>query len=336
MIPPPVAGAAAPPPIPELTRQPHAPPASDPPRPTYEQWLREAFIAAQRGDRIGLEEVAPRLIEAREVVLDDGTRVPVDNAWLQQALYETPDPDLERIATRLGAILDALAQPDSTAPDDARQRLESMLNRPPFQSPEARTPGLFAQFLDWLGRVLARLLRPLGDVGAGPSSFIGWVFMVLALALVIGVIGYFLLNMRRSLAREAHLTSEDDPEAHLTSAVALKQARELAHSGDNRTAVRYLYLSSLLWLDERGWLQYDRALTNREYLTRVQHPEVQTHLRPIVETFDRVWYGYTTLSEHDFAAYQQQVTQLQKMRGPAPRPSGESGSESGEAHETTA
>ncbi len=324
MVPPPVAGATSsyPPPTPPPPTG--APLGSEPPRPTYEQWLREAFIAAQRGDRLGLEEIAPRLIEARAVVLDDGTSVPVDNQWLQHAL-DTPDPDLQRIATRLGAVLDALAQPEPTAPDDARQRLQQILNRPPFQSPESRNPGLFSQLLDWLGRFLSWVFSPLGKIGSEPASIIGYLFLLLMLALVIGVIVYFLRSMRYSLAKEAHLASDADPDAHLSSAAAMKQAQELARGGDTRTAVRYLYLSSLLWLDEREWLQYNRALTNREYLARVQHPEVQTHLRPIVETFDRVWYGYMPLSEQDFAAYQQQVARLQKVRGAAPRPSDAAG-----------
>lgn len=57
--------------------------------------------------------------------------------------------------------------------------------------------------------------------------------------------------------------------------------------------MRYLYLAALLRLDERGQLRYNRALTNREYLDRVQdNPHLQAALPPIVETFDRVWYGY--------------------------------------------
>jgi hypothetical protein len=36
--------------------------------------------------------------------------------------------------------------------------------------------------------------------------------------------------------------------------------------GDYRTAVRYLYLSLLLLLEEHGLLRYDRPLTDREYL----------------------------------------------------------------------
>jgi hypothetical protein len=77
--------------------------------------------------------------------------------------------------------------------------------------------------------------------------------------------------------------------------------------------VRYLYLSALLWLDERDHLRYDRALTNREYLERVRNnPALRTRLAPVIETFDRVWYGHAALDAQAFAAYQEQIEALRK------------------------
>jgi hypothetical protein len=286
--------------------------ATHPQLDTYESWLREAFAAAQRGDRLGLEEIAPALIETSSVQLPDGTRLRVDNTWLQQAMNE-PDADLEQIATRLGALIDALAQPESTVPDDAQERLNAMLNRPPFQTPDDSRNSLLSQFLDWLGRLLERLFRPLGDVGSGPANVAGWLFAALGGVLVVGVLVYLLLGMRRSFRGEANLTDEEH-EANLTSAGAMQQAQSLVRGGDYRTAVRYLYLSSLLLLDERGLLRYDRALTNHEYLQQLTNPELRRQLSPIVETFDRVWYGYLPLTDNDFNTYQQQVETLRKVR----------------------
>src|SRR5436853_5370071 len=91
--------------------------APEPDLATYTDWVREAFAAAQRSDRLGLEQVAGQLIAVRAVRLPAGTRVAVDNSWLRDALQQA-DPDLPMIALRLGAIIDALAQPDSTAPAD--------------------------------------------------------------------------------------------------------------------------------------------------------------------------------------------------------------------------
>lgn len=292
----------------------HIPLMAPPDVQTYEIWVREAFAAAQRSDRLGLEEAASRLIETTQVRAPDGALIPVDNTWLRKAL-DTTEPDLDEIANRLGALLDALAQPDPSAPDDALQRLNDLLNRPPFargQNPSSDT--LLVRFLDWLLRLLERMLRPIGNAGSAPATLLSWTVSGLALVLIIGVVGYLVLSMRRSLRGDARLASQEAPEARLTATEAMQRAKELVQSGDRRTAVRYLYLSALLWLDERNMLRYDRALTNYEYLQQLSNTELRTRLLPVIETFDRVWYGFLTLDAEGFATYQRQVESLQTVR----------------------
>jgi hypothetical protein len=279
---------------------------------TYESWLREAVAAAQRNDRLGLEDVARRLTAAEEVRTADGSRIAVDNGWLSAAM-DTPDPDFAQIETRLGALLDAMVQPASSAPDDARQQLADILSRPPFVEPEPLGDTFFTRVLDWLFDWLDALFGPAFDTGTTTGNVLGWLLVALCVVLVGGVLLYLLLNLRRTMAQEARTSEQHDPEAQLTANSALQQASTLARGGDYRTAVRYLYLSSLLWLDERGMLRYDRALTNREYLDRLaDNPELHARLQPIVDTFDRVWYGHVLLDTEDFRQYQQQVEALRK------------------------
>ncbi len=278
---------------------------------TYTGWVREAFAAAQRNDRLGLEQVAEQLTTTTSVRLPDGAGIAVDNGWLAEALGEV-EPDLSAIGERLGALIDALAQPPSAAPADARERLRQILDRPPFKQEEQQSepPGWLTAFLNWLGRLLDSLISPIGSVSPATGQVIGWVVVVVGAILLIGVIAYLLLGLRRGMVAEAR-AGQDDPEAHLTAKTALDQAGDLARSGDHRTAVRYLYLSALLWLDERDILRYDRALTNREYLERVRdNPALRARLAPIVDTFDRVWYGHAQLDAASFAAYRQQVEAL--------------------------
>jgi hypothetical protein len=277
--------------------------------PTYTNWVREAFAAAQRNDRLGLEDAAARLTATNSVRLADGTAIGVDNGWLREALGEA-QPDLPAIAMRLGAILDALAQPPGAAPADARERLKQLLDKPPFKhSEEDAQPSWLQAFLEWLGRALEQILRPIGRATAGTGNIVAWVIGIVGLALLIGVIAYLLRGLRRGMAADARI--EDDPEANLTAKSALDQASGLARGGDYRAAVRYLYLSALLWLDERNLLRYDRALTNREYLDRVrENPALRARMAPIVDTFDRVWYGHMPIDAETFAAYQEQIEAL--------------------------
>src|SRR3954452_8029404 len=87
---------------------------------TYTGWVREAFAAAQRSDRLGLEDAAARLGATSRGRLPGEVMISVDNAWRRDAL-QSAEPDLPAIAARLGAIIDALAQPPSAAPPDARE-----------------------------------------------------------------------------------------------------------------------------------------------------------------------------------------------------------------------
>jgi Domain of unknown function (DUF4129) len=279
--------------------------------PTYTGWVREAFAAARRNDRLGLEDAAARLIATSSVRLTDRATIAVDNRWLREALGEA-QPDIPAIAARLGAILDALAQPPSAAPANARDRLKQLLDMPPFKrSEEDAQPSWLRDFLEWLLRVLEQILRPIGRVTAATGNTVAWVIGIVGLGLLLGIIAYMLRGLRRGMVADAQI--DDDPEAHLTAISALDQAGGLARGGDYRTAVRYLYLSALLWLDERNLLRYDRALTNREYLDRVRdNPALRARMTPIVDTFDRVWYGHIPIDADTFEAYREQVEMLRR------------------------
>ena len=277
---------------------------------TYTGWVREAFAAAQRSDRLGLEDAATRLVATSSVRLPGVATIAVDNGWLRDAL-QSAEPDLPAIAARLGAIIDALAQPPSTAPADAREQLQRMLDQPPFKQPDAiQNPAWLREFFDWLGRLLENIFRPLGRISPTGSRTGAWVIAIIGALLLVGVLAYLLRGLRRGVVAGAH-ADDHDPAVHLTAKTALDQAGGLARGGDYRTAVRYLSISALLWLDERDILRYDRALTNREYLERVRdNPALHERMTPIVETFDRVWYGHLPIDAESFATYEQQVEAL--------------------------
>lgn len=292
---------------PMVAAQDHAPDAA-----TYEAWLREAFAAARRGDRLGVEEVAARLALTQVVRLDDGTAVAVENRWLSDALA-VPDPDLNAIAARLGAIIDALAQPPSSAPADAVARLEQILDAPPFnRPPPAPPPQWLVDVLDWLVRLIESVLRPVGAVPPAAANTLAWFIALAGIVALAGVIIYLLIGVRRGIIRDARPVV-DGAEERISAAAARDQAGDLARSGDYRTAVRLLYLSALLWLDEQNLLRYDRALTNREYLERARNaPELHARLAPVIETFDRVWYGHLGIDGASFEAYRDQIEALRR------------------------
>lgn len=188
----------------------------------YKSWLREAFTAAQRRDRIGLEEAADRLIAVTSVRLPDGTVVPVDNVWLQEALV-SPSPDFPLITARLGALIDASALPPSSAPADALERLDRLLSSPPVDRSEPETPQWLIDFFDWLAQLLETVLRPIEAVPPDAANVVAWVVMLIGAALLLAVMLYLLVNLRRGMVRNARIAANGDDPAP-TASEAFDQA----------------------------------------------------------------------------------------------------------------
>ncbi|MCL4507662.1 MAG: DUF4129 domain-containing protein [Chloroflexi bacterium] len=143
-------------------------------------------------------------------------------------------------------------------------------------------------------------------------SFLKWVFLiaggvvlvVLAVLLAPLLSRYFTRRLRRSPPIAADVDVS-------TSAEAVERAQDASTAQDYRLALRMLYLASLLKLDEIGALRYDRALTNREYVREVTLQSALAQLlRPVVETFDDVWYGYRPVTPEEYGAFEADVHAL--------------------------
>jgi hypothetical protein len=279
----------------------------------YEELLRAARAAAARGDRIGLDEVAPQLVAATTVRLPDGSAAPVDNRWLAAELARQ-DPRLDLVAARLGALIDALAAPPPSAPADAEQRLAEILSRPPFGQGEGpREPTWLERFFEWLFEQLGRMAEPVGEAAGGrPGTVASWALIAAGVALILGVLWLWLRGLGRQLRPAVALAPAASAEAR-DAADARVRARELAGRGDYRGAARLLALAALLWLDESGRLRYDAHQTNREHLARLwEQPRLRERLAPVVETADRVWYGNAPLDAAGYDAYARQVETLRE------------------------
>ena len=151
--------------------------------------------------------------------------------------------------------------------------------------------------------ILLKLLEPRGrwDVGLGYALFpLGTIALVF-------VIVFFIRQIRVNLVVEA---SDDVPDTLLervdTEKAALTRAETAEAESDFRNALRFLYLSAVLHLQERGVLPYDKSLTNREYLRQVQVDiNLQATLGPAITLFDEVWYGHKPCDANTVANYRE-------------------------------
>lgn len=252
------------------------------------------------------------------VVLPNGAQVAVDHTALIAELT-AESPNLARIEAQLAALTAARRNwPDASFTAADLAPLTAILAQPAFDYTQPEPPALWRWLMEQWERFLAWLegLLPTpaaGEPGLLVSSLFEQVATLVLLMLVAALLVYVLRGVLADLAAEASLAPEEQEAGEpLTADTAFQRAQARSGEGDYRTAVRYLYLSTLLRLEERGLLRYERALTNREVLRRVAHdPNLATVLRDVVDVFDRVWYGYQPL---DGPAYQRYASAVEALK----------------------
>ncbi len=281
--------------------------------------LEEVSALEGEDQRTALQDLADRWEAMTGVVLTSGEILALDTSYLSAQLRaENPAP------SHLVALFENLLAnrvPVPNGPDASAQLkvLDAILARPEFQyAPPATNPlaQIWTRLLTWSSEILERFFPGAG--GFLRSINLGLAIGITAAAALVVIFLYIVRRAYREIVAETGEERHGMPDGNaLTADLALRQANELSGQGDNRAAVRYLYLSALLRLEERGLLKYDRSKTNREYLGALsEQPDVRSDLRSVVEVFDRVWYGFQEIEQQDFQRYAAQVANLRERRSP--------------------
>ncbi len=150
-------------------------------------------------------------------------------------------------------------------------------------------------------KALAKILEP----REGWDADLRYVLFPLGAVALTIVVVFFIRQIRRHLIVEARDDGSNTAQARVeTERAALASAETAEAASDFRGALRFLYLSAILHLQERGVLPYDKSLTNREYLHQAQaEVDLQTTLGPVVTLFDEVWYGHKPCDAKTLADY---------------------------------
>ena len=286
---------------------------------------------------LALEEVFATLASIDAVALESGRLVqltpPVDGSGEANA----PDT-LARLDVVLARLQLIRNQIEAASLDDAKTRLaalDDVFARPEFNVQES----LRQRFLNWVEGILNWFFPNRNSAAATGATF--WGFYAL-LTWTIGIVGalalallfaYWLRNLLGGFISgpEYQAQASRGDNIPLTALGARAQATEYAQAGNYRDAVRQLYLSALLSMEESGVIRYDRSLTNREVLARVAsqakvldattgdgHADrnsvgensIGEHLKPVVETFDSVWYGVREPDAETFSSYEEEIDEL--------------------------
>lgn len=259
-----------------------------------------------------LNNLASQWEQITAVEYPDRSVVTIDSTYLAAELQRTP-VDLKRLENEFNALLQAHKKyPRQVFTLEDVLPLQEILRRPEFQWQESRTlrtPSLLDKIFDWIENLRDRVMNATFRFGRVP-------LIVAAVLLFLLSLFFISRGLSRNLVREAELETEgEEDEALLSSKGALKRAETLSTQGDYRNAIRYLYLSSLLVLDEQGLMRYDRSRTNREYLRSISSkPELAKPLQDVIDVFDRVWYGFEGVDEKTYRSYVERVDELREKK----------------------
>jgi hypothetical protein len=293
--------------------------------------------AASQSAPLSLDAYWKQVAETRQVIQNNPTPADIlQQAEIWSGIHQIWLPEGEALAVDsseivrllrgnrpdLGHLVHLLEVMEQTRPHLPPYRdgstelktLNDILARPEFPRPaeENALTRFWKKVGDLLNRFFESLYATIDQAGGRVPT---WVGISLSLALLAAILAYVFRGVWRNSAGEAALADEHLEEVGLTASAAARRAQELSSSGDYRLAVRYLYLSTLLLLDEHGLLRYDRSLTNREYLRQVvQRPDLTEHLRAVIEGFDRTWYGFQPVNEDSYAAYLSHVSALEEIK----------------------
>jgi uncharacterized protein YggT (Ycf19 family) len=264
-----------------------------------------------------LEKLALQWEKVTTVLMPDGNSIHVDHSFLIQQFRQKP-PNLSNIH-------DFLTQLIQTAPIWPSEKnllsditpLQRILEQPEFDwSPEEPSP-IQQWFAEIQRKILEFILNLLPEgLGANFSgSLLNWGLIAISVIILLLALFFMGRSLFSSFVREAEIQRDDHSQHEtMTAEKARMQAEVLSQEGNYRAAVRFLYLSALLSIAERGIIRFDASKTNREVLQSVgHHSELINPLRDVIDVFDRVWYGYQPIKPEHYANYAARVDELKRL-----------------------
>lgn len=280
---------------------------------------QDAQRYASVNDPTRLRDAAAQLQTITAVQQPDGHLIPVNHTFLISQLQQE-NINWSDLIGLLRAMLDERARwPEARYrdPTQAQADLDTILAELAIKAvDDAELAAVEADLREgqWTPNNQTRRVFTLPNIPL-PSLFITLLGLVAGFILLL-VLLYAFRRLALDFAADHESPPQvEDADENLTAQTALTRAQTLSRQQDYRSAVRYLYLSTLLILDEKGVFRYNRSRTNREYLQSVANkPEVAPVLTDVVEVFDRVWYGYEPIDDEQYHQYQGRVEKLRQQR----------------------
>ena len=260
-----------------------------------------------------------------EEVEFNGQNLRVDNSWLHEtldAVIENVNGDSEQLRSMLIEIADRLqvlqsrirtetGDPNAELKNQS-SKLDSILARSEYrrdQRQESLIKKWLRQILDKVVQFLSRFeSKPREDNGKTGSKTITGLRILIALFLLAALASGITYIFRRLLSRRNKVDADEMREIlgeeisiDLSPSDLLKNARELAVSGDFRSAIRRAYIALLCEMELKGKIKLERSRTNRDYLEEMSKDKALLgDFARMTWSFEQTWYGEKRATGEDF------------------------------------
>lgn len=236
-------------------------------------------------------------------------------------------------------------------PETVKQELQEILTRKEFQEEPAnslltdwnrRLNKAWKDFWKRVEKFLKEIFRESPNqrnnasnpFSAIPSQVLSSSFTIILIVVGVVLLAYlvhkFILNFHKIFPKrtkkkhDAPLTEEEELEILVVDPDPwIQKASTLASDGDYRRAFRAVFIATLLTLDKRGAIRFERGLTNGDYLRELRKRNLLSlleRLNPFTHEFDSRWYGHTSTTRADYErACSHHKTILSEFEG-APKP----------------
>lgn len=164
----------------------------------------------------------------------------------------------------------------------------------------------------WWEKLLGRLFNVLPSNMGWAGTTLEWLFYILAGLAIVWVFTIVVKRLRRSSPFKPVHEIPAEIQRHMDPGAVKMQAYEAYHEGDYKQAIRYLYLSLLLYLNKTELLAYDVGKTDGEYVDEVckSMADKSESFASLTLLFERKWYGMEKSSPEDFQQCEKTFTEL--------------------------
>jgi len=275
-----------------------------------------------------------------QTVIVDGQKIHVKNVSFLGLLNELKgakdkgefSEKAEELRKKISLLLKETEAAYQDFVTDPKVKISGILSRKEFTRQELNP--LLQKLHDWLGEKFEKLAKSIKGLFSGVAeklrSFLERIFgflpqrtiekpadvlyqsftvflYVMGASLAIIFLIFFIRNKRylyffkKGRVSKSDITQTKQAEGLQQWQAVANRAEHALRNGNVKLAFHYLYLSLLLFLDEKRILVYNESFTNWEYSRQiVKFPALLQNFKSLTNRFEQVWYGQKYCDVNDY------------------------------------